>query len=262
MRSTSIVVSLSLAAAAHAQFAAKVVSYDPGSAAGNGYNNPKTALGRPERFTGEGVFPSAVTPFNSPFGTDEIVTIGGGGHLTVKFNAPIVNDPNNPFGIDLLVFGNAFYFDKAWPTGVVGMVDDEGGLIEVSADGTTWHEVTGVSADGNYPTLGYRDLTDPYALTPGLKNTSFQRPVDPSFDPIDKNFAEILAAYNGSGGGAGVDIGALGLSEISYVRVSHALGLPGAPDIDAFVDVKAVPAPGFGVLTLVGLLALRQRREA
>jgi hypothetical protein len=240
-----------------------VVAYTPGSNATPNYTDPNVALGQPTRFTGEsGGFPGAVTPFNAPWENDEIVSIGEGGHLTVRFDQPVANDPNNPFGIDLLVFGNAWYIDTSWPNGVAGAIAAEGGQISVSADGQAWFDVVGVQADGAFPTLGYNDLTDPYATTRGNVLSGFTTPVDPRFDATGKSFAQITAAYNGSGGGTGIDIGLLGLSEISFVRITNPLGSGLTPEIDAFADVAPVPAPG--VLALVASAALfstRFRRE-
>ena len=74
MRSThtlcAVVVGAFLSSSASADFfATSVLSYDAGSNAAAGYTNASTALGSAERFTGEGVFPSGVTPFNPAFGT-------------------------------------------------------------------------------------------------------------------------------------------------------------------------------------------------
>lgn len=242
-------------------FASQVISYSQGSNASAGYTNPLTALGSPERFTGEGVFPGAVTPFNSPFGTDEIVSIGEGGELVLGFSQPITNDPNNPFGIDLLVFGNAYFVDQSYPNGIAGPVAAEGGVVSVSPDGTNWYEVTGVQADGMFPTLGYSDLIDPYATTAGNVLTDFTRPVDPTFDPTGLSFNQIVAGYNGSGGGAGIDIGALGLSEISFVRIFNPLGSGVTPEIDAIADVTAVPAPSVLALVSCSLVCASRRRR-
>ena len=50
-----------------------------------GYDNPAVTLGSPERMTGEVAgFPGVVSMFSGPFGTDEIFSIGTGGHLTVS----------------------------------------------------------------------------------------------------------------------------------------------------------------------------------
>lgn len=231
----------------------QVVSYVPGLNPTPGYSNPQTALGSPERFTGEGVFPGAVTPFNSAFGADELVSIGEGGELVLKFGQAVTDNPLNPFGMDLLIFGNAFYFDLSFPAGVAGPLASEGGMVSVSADGVSWFDVPNVQADGRYPTLGYLDLASAYEPLPGLVPSDFTRPVDPSFDPSGKTFEEIVSGYAGSGGGAGVDIASVGLSEIWFVRISNPMGSGVTPEIDA-VSIVAVPSPGVAVAMVVGLV--------
>ncbi len=252
------------AARAGDAWADKVVSYAAGSGGAPGYNNPATALGEPTRFTGVGTFPGAVTPFNSPYLDSEIVSIGTGGSLVVSFDEPVTNDAANPFGIDLLVFGNSFFEDTSYPNGVVGKLVGGAGTIEVSPDGVNWTLVPGTEADGLFPTLGYADLTDPYSKVPGGMLSDFTKPVDPLLVVAGLDFAQLVLAYNGSGGGAGVDIGALGLSAISFVRVSGAAG--GATvEIDGFSDVTAVPTPGSAGLVLGAAWWLgvgRKRRTA
>lgn len=250
--------------AAAGPFASSVVDYTPGSNPGAGFTDPSTALGEPTRVTSPGSpFGGAVTGFQTPFGADEVVSIGEGGSLTVAFDEPVTDDAANPFGIDLLVFGNAFYFDTDFPNGVAGGIGSEGGVISVSADGVNFVTVPGVDADGRFPTMGFRDPSAPFTTDTGGPATGtipsdFRKPVDPSFDPIGKTLAEIVAGYNGSGGGAGVDIGALGLSEISFVRIENPAGSGVTPEIDGFADV---PAPGAaGALGLGGLALLRRRR--
>lgn len=242
-------------------FADTVVSYTEGTGAGT-FNNPNDALGEPTRITDPGgTFGGPVTPFASAFGSGELVTIGEGGQLTVSFSSPVVDDPLNPFGIDLLVFGNAFLFDADFPNGIVqGPLFSEGGIIEVSANGTDFFTITGIDADGSFPTLGFND---PTAANPS-DLTDFTRPVDPSFtfNPGD-TLNTIIAGYNGSGGGAGIDLATVGLSEISFVRISNPIGSGVTPEIDGFADVTAVPEPS--CLALVGVagvsLVLRRRRR-
>ncbi len=241
-----------------------VVAYDPGTGAAAGYIDPLSALGSPERMTGEGVFPGVVSVFNSPWLTTEIVSIGAGGSLTLQFNTPISNDPLNPYGIDLIIFSNSFFTDDFFPAGQCGapcLVSEEGGIIEVSPDGINWATATGVFADGLYPTQGYTDAT-PYQGTPGAVLTNFTRPIDPrltaaDFDGIDHT--GILDLYYGSGGGVGVDIGALGLSAISFVRISNPVGAMNTPEIDAVADV-APRVPGDvnfnGIVNIDDLVAL------
>lgn len=227
-------------------FADQVTSYDQGDNAAGAYTNPATTLGSPERFTGEVVFfPGVVSAFNPAFGTDEIVSIGANGHLEILFDTPVTDDPANPFGIDLLVFGNAGFIDVAFPAGVAGgLFGDDGGVIEVSPDGVNWFVVTGVQANGPLPTIGYLDA-GPYDTEPGTITSDFTRPVSPAIEVGDFNGldnGEIIELYDGSGGGAGVDLATVGLASICCVRITN----PGDPavttniEIDAFSDVAPV----------------------
>ena len=258
-----------IGAQAHGQtadpFADSVVGYTPGDGVGAGFDDPTAALGEPTRVTSpDSSFGGAVTPFQSAFGTDELVTVGRGGQLTVAFDEPVRNDPGNPFGIDLLVFGNAAFSDNDFPNGIVGGIFAEGGTVSVSADGVNFFEIAGAAADGAFPTNGFTDPSAPFTtggvVATGTIPSDFTKPVDPSFDPAGLTLADILAAYDGSGGGVGIDIGTVGLSEISFVRITNAIDAAGTPEIDGFADV-AVPTPGAAsLLAGAGILAMRRRR--
>lgn len=243
-----------------------MVSFSAGTGGSDGYDLASSALGSPTRFTGVSFgFPSAVTPFSPPFEPTDIVSLGIGGQITVAFDEPVTNDAANPYGLDLLIFGNSFFYDADWPNGRVGGFAGEGGLIEVSVDGVAWHAVPLLAADAGYPTLGYLDLATPYSDIAGLVESDFTRPVDPSFDASDKTYAEIVAAYHGSGGGLGVDLASVGLNAISFVRVSNLDGVGGTPEIDGFADVSPIPAPGAVWIGAIGVLACgrgtRRRHE-
>src|SRR5437016_3496719 len=84
-----------------AQFANAVISYDHGTGFAANFTNANASLGAPTSG-------SSVTPFAPPFSTSQIVSIGAGGSLTLQLSTPIVNNPANPFGIDLLILGNSF----------------------------------------------------------------------------------------------------------------------------------------------------------
>lgn len=236
-------------------FAGHVVSYQAGVNADPTYADPAAALGSPTRFTGvQFGFAGAVTPFNPPFDPGDIVSIGRGGSLVVSFDQAITNDASHRFGIDLLIFANAFFVDNSYPSGIVGGTFGRIGDIAVSADGQNWTNVTAAAMGPLFPTLGYSDLTDPYSTTPGAVLSDFSLAVDPGFNPLGHTFAEVVAAYAGSGGGQGIDIGALGLSSVSYVRVTNT----GAPvSIDGF---SAVPAPASIVCLAIPVLGMRRRR--
>jgi len=271
---------LGIALASHALLASaadpwadEVIGYVQGTGVGNDWvtgnpiNNPLTSLGEPTRFTGEAAtFGGPTTPFSSAYRDDEVVTLGAGGSLTLKFDEPVVDHPLNPFGVDLLVFGNAFY-ELNFGTGLAtGLVDQDGGLIEVSANGVDYFPVTGM-ADGPFPTVGYLDVTEPLPSAAGAVLSDFTKPVNPAAlnNVAGMNTSQIIAAYDGSGGGLGVDISSTGLASISFVRFSNPLGSPKTAEIDAVADVRAVPEPATLALIAIaaaGIVGLRKRQQS
>lgn len=248
-----------LSPAVHASdpWADHVVEYEPGIGGAASQNNPLSVLGEPTRFTSpSSPFGGPTTPFQSAFGDDEVLSLGAGGFVTVRFDQPFTNNPANPFGIDLLIFGNAFVFPTDGVTGIFA----EGGVVEVSQNGVDWHLVPNVVADGAFPTLGYTDVTEPFPSQAGQVLTDFTKPVDPSFDLTGKTLAEIIAGYDGSGGGAGVDLASVNLDWASWVRVSNPVGSGMTPEIDGFAIVS-VPTPATGMLLIAGALAAANRRR-
>lgn len=198
-----------------------------------------------------------MTPFASAYEADEIVAIGRGGSLVLQFDHPVTNDPNNPFGIDLLIFGNTFFYADDFSP-IAQNLWQPAGLIEVSADGIGWTPIQNVNADGLFPTLAYSDETNPFGGPAGQVLTDFTKPVDPNFAWQGLGLTDIIAGYNGSGGGAGVDLSTVNLSSISFVRVSLATDAAISKiEIDAISDVAAVPSPGaVSVLALAALANL------
>jgi len=249
-------------------FAVAVVEYVPGDGAVPGYQDPSTALGPPTRFTG-GVFdPMVVSAFNPPWRPEEVVSIGAGGRLVLELDPPASDDPRNPWGVDLLVFGNALLVDCGSLDGVScdpAKLAVEGGIVEVSADGATWHVVEGVVADGAMPTVGWQDADGPYAMTPGTIPTDARRPVAPSVTLEDLGGLtedEIKHLYCGSAGGAGIDLASVGLATARYVRISSPEDAAASPEVDAVASVRPlVPGDVDGDLVVdVGdLLGLLER---
>ncbi|MBS0190139.1 MAG: hypothetical protein U0573_01295 [Phycisphaerales bacterium] len=239
-------------------YAASWTSYSAGSNASASYLDPNSAIGSPTRFTGvQSGYPSVVSPFSPPFDPGDVVSIGRGGHLTLAFDHDVFNRTTNPFGIDFIIFGNWFYIDSG---GIAsGKFATPNGRVEVSKDGSDWRTVTGVSPTDGFATLGYSDLASPYESTPGNVETDFTRPVDPAFNPIGKSFAQIVAGYNGSGGGTGIDFASTGLDSIRFVRISNPDGNSGNIAIDAIAEVPAPAA--LPLLAFASLIAPRRRRK-
>jgi len=230
-------------------FAVEVVDYTAGPGA-DIYDDPSSALGRPSLETGGEVYPEMVpvVPVYQAWLANQLVTIGEGGQLTVKFSHPVGNDENNPYGMDFIIFGNAFLVvgsNQEWDFGnpedttVTGAVYAERGIVSVSQDGQNWYYFSsGPYADDFAPTAGYEwdDVNDVWA-----EELDPTRSIDPNLTAADmsgKSVAEVIEAYNGSAGGTGFDIAALGLDWIGYVRIEDDPGSEATTEIDAIADVS------------------------
>jgi hypothetical protein len=258
-------VAISPAALAVTPFANEVVGYSAGVGVAPGYDDPSRALGSPSRYSDDPTpeWSSVVSPFAPAYLGSQVTSIGVGGSLTLRFDAPVANDAANPFGVDLLVFGNAFYaynFVTGTTNGSIGGTN-AAGVIEVSQDGLAWSVVPGVRPDSAFPTLGYSDLTDPFSPTAGLFEADFTKPVNPTFSAAGLDFAGVLAGYAGSGGGVGVDLASVSLPWISHVRFSLPSDASGTLEIDGVSDVAAIPAPATLVLGALAMLAGGRRRR-
>ncbi len=218
-------------------FAVEVIDFQPGVGGVPGYDQPEAGLGEPSRTTGWDWAPETVTPFQPAWLPSQVVSLGIGGSLILAFDHDVLDDPRNPFGIDLLIFGNAFCTDPSYPAGVCGTIVDEGGRIDVSPDGRTWLTIPDVAADAAFPTMGFVD-SGPYDTIPGIVPTDFTRPVDPAHGGVLSGLgqAAILDVYDGSGGGVGIDLASVGLSAIRYVRIVNDTSGT-TPEIDAIADV-------------------------
>lgn len=251
--------------AVHAQFATEVISYTPGTGiatefgSGLPYNQTAAVLGEPSRIT-PGQFGGAVDPFAPAYTRDQLLSVGTGGSLTVKFGTPVFNHSGNPFGLDFQVFGGAGFvvtndFDADF--NYIGTPATDGSLFSAQ-DGTTR---VAVSADGvTFFTLDPALARPVDGLFPTDGQGNFGVPLDPAYVGLTfagKTLAEIRSLYAGSGGGMGYDLAwarngngeAVFLPSISYVRIDV---LSGKAEIDGFSAVATVPEPGTLALVAVG----------
>jgi hypothetical protein len=230
---------------AEAQFASGVISYNPGSGFSPNFTNSSAALGAPASGSG-------ITPFAPPFSTSQIVSIGAGGSLTLQFNTPIINNPANAYGVDMMIFGNSFFVitsgsgSSAVTSGAI-FTSTVSTRVEVSADGSTWFTLD----PGLAPNVGTLFPTDgtgnPFVpVNPALTSANFN----------GLNLSGIRSLYGGSAGGAGFDLSwardgdgnSVDLQSASFLRIDV---LSGRTQIDA---ISAVPEPCAWMIAAIGIV--------
>jgi hypothetical protein len=242
---------LSFTQTSSAQFAASVNSYNSGTGTAPAYQDPTRALGAPTTFIGY----QNADPFNSPYDSAHLVSVGAGGWLMVAFSQPVLNT-SHAFGLDFSIFGNSGFIITNGDYSGGGITD--GSLygnnfgvtrVLVSADNVNYYALNPLFAqtvDSYFPSDAAGDFRLP--MNPALTGSSF----------AGLGLAGISALYAGSGGGMGYDISwaqdglgnSVALGSISYVRVEV---LSGKSEIDALV---AVPEPTALSLAFAGLGAL------
>ena len=239
------------------------------------YDDVENVLGRPTAYM-YGQWGGPVSPYNPAWKEDELLTLEGeDDYVIIEFDHDVVDDPDNPFGLDFIVFGNSFgvgqtdeyYTPDMGPNGISfsGSGTPEPGLVEVSQDGRTWYSFKdGPFCDDFAPTLGfcYDDANPDTTLYSGNrwwgKMTDACYPVDPSLSWASLQgltLAEVAKRYNGSAGGTGYDIDKLplplnaqGRKWFRYVRISgmesdtpnEAGDYITMPEVDAVADVAPV----------------------
>ncbi len=245
-----------------AQFADSVVAYTAGSGVNSGFTDPTSALGAPSTETIDPIYGnSPVDPFDGPYLSSQIVGIGTGGSLTLQFNSPIQNNPNNPYGLDFIIFGHAGFNIVNDDYSGGGITDgsfytggDNGVTVSVSADGTTFYNLVspfGTMVDGLFPTDGSGNPLVP--VNAALTASDFN----------GLGLAGIRSLYAGSAGGAGYDLNwavdgsdnPISLASVDYVRLQN------SGDV-AYIDaISVVPEPTTYALAITGagLFLLRRR---
>lgn len=243
------------------------------------YNNSHNALGAPTAYMNQ-QYGGVVNPINPAWGESDLYSLVQYDEETpaaidIEFDHRVYDDPQNPYGQDFIVFGNAmllysgnsssYYAEGEAPENftIASTCISELAKVEVSQDGKNWHPIPDAPyADGFAPTLGYTyDTTAPDStLFNGnlwwSKRTDPTLPLPPALTSSDWSnitLAELCKRYNGSAGGTGYDISGIkklsadetGRKWIKYVRIKPVFedyddeGYPlfSEPEIDAVADV-------------------------
>jgi hypothetical protein len=232
-------------------FAVEVIEYnEPGDYP---YDDPANALGRPsiESPTGSGI-PLVIAA--QSYGQGSVVTIPVGSQLILKFGRDVTDDPDNPYGIDFIVFGNAFINVTVWENGdpngfVLGSgIYIEPAIVSVCYDLQldNWVSFDWPRADTFAPTQGREYVTDSADADPALGawNLWWGGLADPTV-PIDPNLALadvtgmrmdqfLLDRYGHSAGGTGFDLKETGFTSIRYIKIQSTFF---RSEIDAVADV-------------------------
>lgn len=265
------------AAATNSPYATQVISAN-GPFGGTPYNDTNSVLGAPATWFYDpfAVFSGGATnrrvklieaayytaPATNEFNTRNLLlTLGDSAQVIVRFDQRIYNNPANPYGIDLLVFGNTFYTAN-------GFVSDSANLStlpltgggfaeplkvsvspgftgqpgEVASDPATWpwyRYDNGPYADTAFPTHAYQ--WNRVTTNWSDETLDFSKPVNPAMHAAISGglfAADAIDLYAGAGGGTGFDLQASGFAWIQYVKVE---GIdPGFSDgeVDAFAAVR------------------------
>jgi hypothetical protein len=224
------------------------------------YNNPAAVLGLPtlqflDPYAGGVTNRVSIIddPYNvAPDGSDVLTEITAGGEITVMLGRKVYDEPNNPYGIDLIVYGNSFFWSLS---GISGFVSDGTDLnaatfkssaiaghsatVSVSQDGVNWYTYTNTPV--LFPDEAYRwdDTNDSWTA----EEMNPTKPINPYL--YTNNFAgETVAGaldqFVGAAGGTGYSLHASGFPWIQYVRIQPAPGTYTVIDAIAAVNPAVV----------------------
>jgi len=255
LRAGILIAATFFAGNSRAQFAVEVVSYDAGTTPTPGYTNAAAALGAPEQFSGEGVFPGVVSPFNPPFLASELVSIGEAGHLTLRLSNYAIPAAGGP---EIGVFSNVGLIDFDFPNGMAGSPASTFGfdtaMVDVSDDGTNWVSLGAIDFD--VPTNGYTDLTDPFSAVAGGAGSDPQLPFTGGLHGfagrkyVDAGGPDIVELLAGSAGGKWLDISGTGLSQVGFIRFSVASDGTGVTSLNLELDAVSISHAALGATTV------------
>jgi hypothetical protein len=244
-------------------YASAVVSYNPGTNRFQfgAYTNPDVALGLPQTNPGDGI---ATTPFNNPYNSNDVVSVGLGGELTLQLSTPANgSDPRPQIG----VFTFQQFVQQAsggtdgGPTLFYPSIQAD---VDVSSDGNNW-----VSLNGGNP-IAFNIPANAFADVAAAEASDYGEPFIGSlaFFANEPSEAATLAAFGGTGGGTWLNISGTGLDEVDFIRLSVPATDAYSFQLDAVTvsdeaTIEEIPEPGMGgMLAMLSLgLLLRRRKQ-
>ncbi len=191
--------------------------------------------------------------WTDPRSNNVITEINPGGQITVNMGRRIYDDANNPYGVDLIVYGNSFYTSSGYTGGAVMDSTDMGiakipsgsssgiyghtTVVSVSQDGINWYSYPQVSV--LYPDDTYSWDNTNHCWTEEEMNVT--KPLNPAMSfPANSTVADALDQFIGACGGTGYDLKASGFPWIQYVRVAAVTNAGVYTVIDAIGAVNPV----------------------
>jgi hypothetical protein len=229
---------------------------------------PQAALGPLDPDTGYG----AITPFNPPYSTSDIMVIGSGGSLTLHLSAAATSigvysnngitdaDQTNGSGLAPDPLSDSALFEP--PSEAIVSVSSDGVHFTALNGGNpiVFDTPTNYWADG--PALSY-DYQSPGTI-PANQDQPWYDPTSGNYGTLSSlsgmSYDQMLTTFNGSAGGTWLDTG----TPVNYVEFS----VPSDPSDDTRLVIDAlggVPAPepvsmSFFASLGTGLLLRRRRR--
>ncbi|HEY3762629.1 MAG TPA: hypothetical protein VGN23_12860 [Verrucomicrobiae bacterium] len=220
------------------------------------YNNPAAVLSRPTLDFLDGAPTDHVSLVNPPYNVtpahaDVITEIKTAGEITVQLGRKVYHDPNNPYGADLIVYGNAFY--DSISGGAVNAATDMNTLVlkssaifghptivSVSQDNINWYTLPTYTPSYILPDEAYRwDDTNSWWTAEQLNPN---KPIDPFIytnNFANESVAEAVDQFAGASGGTEYSLASTGLPWIQYVRLQPT-GSEAVIDAIAAVDPVSV----------------------
>ncbi len=192
-------------------------------------------------------------PYNvTPEGAALVTEITSGGQITVQLGHKIYDSPDNPYGVDLIVYGSSFFYGVAGTAGTISDGTDlnaatltssaifgHATVVSVSQDGTNWYAFP--ATPDLFPDNAYRWDDDNDAWTDEALNPT--KPLNPCLYTnafAGQTVAGVLDQFGGAAGGTGYSLKASGMPWIQYVQIQPGPGASTVIDSIAAVNPAVV----------------------